>query len=80
MKCVQGSEELFSIEPLPARTPSAESVTHVASGSAETGTAGSFMTRPRTPMSTALHVDTMRHVGVERLDDDLVGGEPEVSN
>ena len=57
-----------------------ESVTHVRSGSAEIGTAGSFMTRPRTPISTALHVDNMRHVSVERLDEDLVGGEPEVSN
>ena len=68
------------MEPLPARTPSVESVTHVGSGSAETGTAGSFVTRPRTPISTALHVNNMRHVSVERLDEDLVVGEPEVGD
>ena len=74
MCCLQGSEELFSTEPLPARTPSVESVTHVGTGSAETGAAGSLMTRPRTPlMSTAL-----QRVSVERLDEDLVSGEPEV--
>jgi len=77
--CVQGSEELFSTEPLPARMPAVESATHVGSGTAEAGSAASFMTRPRTPISPSLHVDNVRHIGVERLDDDLVGGEPEVS-
>ena len=78
--CVQGSEELFSTEPLPARTPATEPATHATSRtvSAEAGTAGNFVTRPRTPISTALRVDSMRHVNVERLDEDLVGGEPEV--
>jgi len=55
-----------------------ESATHVASGTTEAGSAASFMTRPRTPISPSLHVDNVRHIGVERLDDDLVGGEPEV--
>ena len=74
--CAQGSEELFSTEPLPARTPSVESVTHVGgSGPAETGATGGLMTRPRTPISTAL-----QRVSVERLDEDLVSGEPEVSH
>jgi len=76
--CVQGSEELFSTEPLPARTPSADSVTHVASSSAEVGTGGSFVTRPRTPIASSLRIDSMRHLADERLDEVLVGGEPEV--
>jgi len=67
------------MEPLPARTPSVDSVTHVGSGSADTGTAGGFVTRPRTPISTTMHGASMRHVNVERLDEDLVGPEPEVS-
>jgi len=66
------------MEPLPARTPSAELATHVGSGVAESSTVGSFMTRPRTPISTGLHIDNVRHISVERLDEDLVGGEPEV--
>ena len=71
---------MFSTEPLPARTPTAESVTHVGSGAAESGTAGSFMTRPRTPISTAMHVSSVRQFSVERFHEDLVGGEPEVSD
>ena len=55
-----------------------DSVTHAGSGAADSGTAASFMSRPRTPISTALHVDNMRHLSVERLSEDLVGAEPEV--
>jgi len=67
------------MEPLPARTPTVDTVTHVGSTSADAGAAGTFVTRPRTPMSTAMHVSSMRHVNVERLDEDLVGPEPGVS-
>jgi len=80
---LQGSEELFSTEPLPARTPAAESVSQVGSTAIETvtaATASSFITRPRTPISSGLHVDNLRHMRVDRLDEDLVGGVPEVCN
>ena len=44
-------------------------MTHVGTGSAETGAAGGLLTSPRTP-----------RVSIERLDEDLVSGEPEVSH
>jgi len=76
---IQGTEELFSIDPLPARSPSVDTLTHIGSGQA--AAVSSFLSRPHTPIPASVRVDglrQLRHVNVERLDEELVGPDAEM--
>lgn len=61
---MQGSEELFSIDPLPARTIS--NVTNNRSGSL-------FLSRPHTPVPTSARTERIH----EQIEEELAAVEPE---
>lgn len=61
----QGSEELFAMEPLPARSPTFDDNVH---------TSAAFISRPHTPMPAGSRTDRTR----ERMEEDLVAAEAEV--
>jgi hypothetical protein len=79
---MQGSEELFSIEPLPARSPAVDTVTHVVGASASNTAVPGYISQPHTPIPSSSRVE-LAHLGgsgVERLVEELVGGDAEVSS
>jgi hypothetical protein len=78
---MQGSEELFSTEPLPARSPAQDTVTHVVGASTSNAVVPGYISQPHTPIPTTSRVE-LGHLGgsgVERLVEQLVGGDAEVS-